>query len=144
MQEMSYTVQAIRASMTTVDVRHTFFQDPVRVEDALGRIWPFPSEYSVVELEAIVYQKFLGQPGEEEVKAGSYEIFNQRNHEQIISSEYSFGLLPGMNVRMAIVMQSDVSAKEPICPNASCDSSDIKEVSTGGYEWYVRYMICDL
>jgi hypothetical protein len=28
-----------------IDTRHTWAQDPVRFEDALGRIFPVPSEY---------------------------------------------------------------------------------------------------
>jgi hypothetical protein len=28
------------------DIRHTWFQEPIRFEDALGRIMPVPSEYN--------------------------------------------------------------------------------------------------
>ena len=32
---------------TTPDLQHTWFQEPVRFEDALGRILPIPSEYNL-------------------------------------------------------------------------------------------------
>jgi hypothetical protein len=31
----------------TPDIHHTFFQDPIIVEDALGRKFPVPSEYDL-------------------------------------------------------------------------------------------------
>ncbi len=32
---------------TAPDLQHTWFQQPVRFEDALGRILPIPSEYNL-------------------------------------------------------------------------------------------------
>jgi hypothetical protein len=69
--------------MVSIDTRYTFFQVPIKVEDALGRIWPVPSEYSISDFHAIISSKFMEQPGQDEVKAGNYELFNQKNSQPI-------------------------------------------------------------
>lgn len=35
------------STITVPDLHHTWFQQPVRFEDALGRILPVPSEYNL-------------------------------------------------------------------------------------------------
>jgi hypothetical protein len=35
----------MQTTAPTIDSRHTWFQEPVRFEDAFGRIIPVPSEY---------------------------------------------------------------------------------------------------
>lgn len=36
-----------QSTTTTPDLHHTWFQQPVKFEDALGRILPVPSEYNL-------------------------------------------------------------------------------------------------
>lgn len=37
---------AIQSSLPPPDTRHTYFQDPMHVEDAFGRVFPVPAEYN--------------------------------------------------------------------------------------------------
>ena len=40
-------VTQLQAMAPRPDIRHTWFQEPARFEDALGRILPIPSEYAM-------------------------------------------------------------------------------------------------
>jgi hypothetical protein len=127
----------IRSALSAVpDTRLTFFQDPVRFEDALGRMTLFPSEFSVDDLEAIVERRFQEGPGKQHVQAGDYELCNTRNTRQVISASNGVGLLPGMNVRMAIVIKRSTSSGD-LCPMPQCRSSNTESVSGGGRKWLV-------
>jgi hypothetical protein len=118
--------------MARVDTRFTFFQAPVRVEDALGRVWPVPSEYSMDDLQAILLSKFIGQPGHGEIEAGNYEVINQQDSRQAITANHA--LTPGMNIVVAIVMQS-VVGRDEVCPVTSCQSKETIEMLSGGRKW---------
>jgi hypothetical protein len=37
---------SIQTSLPSPNTRHTFFQDPMQVEDAFGRLFPVPVEYN--------------------------------------------------------------------------------------------------
>lgn len=133
-QQVYGIVIELRASIPSIDTRHTFFQAPVKVEDALGRIFPVPSEYSFDDLEAIVQRRFRKGPGQRQVTAGDYEFYNARNTKQVISSDSGIGLLPGMNVTMAIYINRSAS-KDDYCPMPRCGSSDTSSVPGGGRTW---------
>src|SRR5204863_6492305 len=120
--------------MTSIDTRYTFFQAPIKVEDALGRIWPVPSEYSVNDLHAIIRSKFIEQPGQDEAKAGNYELFNQKNSQQIIAANSGFELLPGMNITMSVVIQTILGGSGD-CPLTSCESWETVDMPGGGRKW---------
>lgn len=124
----------IRANNMLIDTKRTYFQAPFRVEDALGRIWPVPSEYSANDLHAIVQSKFLGQPGEGEIKAGNYELFQHQDSKKIIVADRGITLLPGMHITMAVVLQFISSGVEN-CPITSCGSSQTTTVPGGGRKW---------
>jgi hypothetical protein len=36
---------SVRSRLSEPDTRHTWFQEPMRFEDAYGRVWPIPVEY---------------------------------------------------------------------------------------------------
>ncbi len=57
-QEIYTVMLEIRTSTRGIDTRFTFFQDPVRVRDALGRVFAFPSELSIEALNAEVKARF--------------------------------------------------------------------------------------
>lgn len=59
------------------DLRHTWFQEPVWLEDALGRILPIPSEYGYSTVEAVIRDRFQVGPGRQKVLDGEYEILMQ-------------------------------------------------------------------
>jgi hypothetical protein len=43
--EIYDTLIAIRSQISRPDARHTWFQEPLKLEDAYGRIFPIPTEY---------------------------------------------------------------------------------------------------
>ena len=49
----------IRQSSTTTasDLHHTWFQQPVKFEDALGRVLPVPSEYNLGVFDIGIFEK---------------------------------------------------------------------------------------
>jgi hypothetical protein len=128
------------ALLAAPDTRLTFFQDPVRFEDALGRMTLFPSEFSVIDREAIVERRFQEGPGKLHVQAGDYELCNTRNTSQVISASDGVGLLPGMKVRMAIVIKRSTSSGD-LCPMPQCGSSNTESVSGGGRKWLVTHTL---
>lgn len=116
------------------DLRHTWFQEPVRLEDALGRIFPIPSEYGYSTVEAIIRDKFQVGPGRQKVVNGEYELYDARNSNRIISGSVWTGLLPGMNVKMAVTLEQHYTQKE-YCPMPNCGSQTFVTLSEGGKVW---------
>lgn len=125
----------LRDSVCGIDTRFTYFQAPIRVEDALGRVFPFPSECSFEALTAEIKARFRGGPGEEEVMEGDFEIFiNARNNTQLLIDPGPNALLPGMSVNMAIVFIDFVAGSDE-CPSPHCASKTFAEVIGGGKTW---------
>jgi hypothetical protein len=62
------------AVLNRPDIRWTFLQDPVLVEDVLGRKFPVPSEYDFALLDRIIQHKFETGPGSTQVSHGDYQI----------------------------------------------------------------------
>lgn len=117
-----------------IDTRWTFFQQPVRVEDALGRIFPVPSEYSVEQLQLIIRDRFKEGPGHEDVQAGNYELFNTKNSSQTLESLSLDRLLSSMSLTMAILI-SQMDAIDEICPMPQCGSEQTAPAIGGGRTW---------
>ena len=46
-----------QSTTTAPDLHHTWFQQPVKFEDALGRILPVPSEYNLGVLRLCIIEK---------------------------------------------------------------------------------------
>lgn len=135
-QNMYNVLLELRFSQPTADTRWTFFQSPVRFEDALGRVFPVPSEYSFEELELLIKHRFKEGPGREQVEAGDYELFNQKNSKQTISSSsFLKTLLPGMRVNMAILIEGASKTLE-VCPMPRCGSQNTEAALGGGWIWY--------
>jgi hypothetical protein len=116
--------------MTSVDTRYTFFAEPMKFEDALGRIWPVPSEYSLNDLHAILLSKFIGKPGQDDVEAGNYEL-STRSGLPIGANRKEFASLPGMHVIMAVIIQSTYSGHGS-CPANNCHSKESPELMPDG------------
>lgn len=123
-----------RASVLDIDTRFTYFQAPVRVEDALGRVFPFSSECSIEALDTEIKARFKEGPGKTEVIAGDFQIFNAKNTNQIITASGSNTLLPGMSIYMAIVLEKEFADGDK-CPMPHCASSKFSEAVGGGKTW---------
>lgn len=133
-QQIYTIVLEIRASVLGMDTRFTYFQAPVRVEDALGRVFPFASECSIEALNAEIKARFKNGPGKKQVSAGDYEIFNAKNTDQILTISGHNILLPGMSINMAIVLENEFAAGDQ-CPVPNCTSETFVEAVGGGRTW---------
>ena len=142
----------------TPDVRWSHFQDPIHVEDALGRKFPFPSEFQFTDLEAMIRHKFREGPGSKEVSLGDYEVMDSKNRSKILSAQSH--VVPGSSLTMAILIpkppipdgiifdkakaandildeciSDGVPLHKAICPMPRCRSSTTRQVPGGGRQW---------
>ena len=120
--------------MLGIDTRFTYFQAFVKVEDVLGRVFPFPSECSVSALNAEIKARFKEGPGKKEVKAGNYEIFNTKDSKQLLTATADSKLLPGISVSMAVVLEQ-IFVDGDECPMPYCTSRTFTEALGGWKNW---------
>ncbi|KAB8298850.1 hypothetical protein EYC80_001011 [Monilinia laxa] len=134
LQQVLKLVQELRVIAPAVDTRFTYFQAPVKVEDALGRVFPVPSDYSFGDLRALIQHRFKVGPGHSQVSNGNYEIFNSKNRKQIVSEEYCniLGLSPGSMLTMAIIVDEIVKTQDNTCPMPRCGSHNTSPLMGGG------------
>ncbi|KAF4629073.1 hypothetical protein G7Y89_g9076 [Cudoniella acicularis] len=116
----------------SIDTRHTWFQEPVRFEDALGRIMPVPSEYNWNKLEAIILDQFSNGPGSSKVKAGEYLLFNSMDSSQVLTASEFEAFIPGMSITMALIVGRYGEESNAKCPRVGCKSTKIQPLTTGG------------
>ena len=133
-QHIYTIVLELKASVLSIDTRFTVFQAPVRVEDALGRVFAFPSECSIEALDAEIKARFKEGPGKTEVLAGNFEIFNAKNADQIITVSGRSVLVPRMSINMAIVLEKEFAEGDK-CPMPHCASRTFVEAIGGGRTW---------
>ena len=124
----------LRANVPGIDTRFPYFQAPVRVEDALGRVFHFSSECSIEALNAEIMTRFKKGPGKTEVMAGDFEIFNAKNTDQALTISGRNVLLPGMSISMAIVLEKTFAEGDK-CPMPHCASKSFIEAVGGGKTW---------
>ena len=123
----------LKTNLLGIDTRFTYFQAPVKVEDALGRMFPFASECSIEALNTEIRSRFKKGPGKMEVMAGDFELFNAKNAKQVLTISDNNGLLPGMSINMAIVLEKEFAEGE--CPMPHCISKTFVEAVGGGKTW---------
>lgn len=135
-QQILNVVLELRSIIPNVDTRFTYFQAPVRVEDALGRIFPVPSEYTPGDLEAIIQRRFKIGPGHTQVQSGSFQLLNSSNRAQIISASRTLALRPGMSLTMAILLRElPNTGSGSMCPMPRCMAGSTTAVRGGGRTW---------
>lgn len=116
----------------SIDAAHTWFQQPIRFEDAYGRVLPIPAEYGWQKIEAIVLDQFAGGPSRQKVMSGEYELFDSLDSSVIISSSSGGTLRPGMQVTMAIVIGCRSITTARTCPRPDCRSCSFRRAEAGG------------
>ncbi|TGO86532.1 hypothetical protein BPOR_0295g00050 [Botrytis porri] len=133
-QQMLRMASEIRGMLPAVDTRFTYCQAPVKVEDALGRFFPVPSEYSFDDLRAIIHSRFKEGPGKYQVLSGNYEILNGKNRKQVMSAGYCErrGFLPGSTLTMAIILDDVLKQGDDFYPMPRCGSRASSPVIGGG------------
>ena len=137
-----------RSGAQPLDSRFNYLQKPCRVEDALGRSFLWPSEFTLSDLDAVIRIRFVQGPGHEEVKRGRYEYFDVRNVQQALRPGQSAQLLPGMTIKMTILLlllnYSDRSAAEKTCPMPGCGNADTLPQPNGERYWQVLVVLLRL
>ena len=162
MQIMSFMVK-LQASTPSPEMRYTWVQEPIKFEDAMGRVIPIPSEYNwgasrslfhdmvriysyvlSQKLQAIMMAQFDNGPGYQKICAGRYELFNTLDSSQIISRTENEVLTPGLSITMAIIVGQYHSWKPTHCPRPGCKSDKFTINESGGKTWYASHAICNL
>lgn len=120
------------STTTGPDLHHTWFQQPIKFEDALGRVLPVPSEYNLGKINAIILDQFRVGPGHDKVSCGEYELFNSIDARQPLSDPELEMLIPGMSITMAFVI--GLYEQQPVkkCPRPSCQTREFSTPATGG------------
>jgi len=141
----------LQNNQTEINVRHTWFQEPLRLDDAFGRPIPIPVEYewsvsftslvkfqrltALQKLKAIIHDQFYYGPGNEKVSAGEYEIFNTKDSSQLITQRNFSLLRPGSAITMAMVIGSYEEGVKDQCPKPGCKSKMYTKSNAGGLIW---------
>ncbi len=135
-QQIYGVVVEIRGALISrPDTRWTFLQDPVLVEDALGRKFPVPSEYDFTLLQRIIQHKFETGPGSTQVSHGDYQIMDARHRELALPLQAH--LRPGSSLIMAILIGKPPTGilTDRACPMPRCASDKTMEAEGGGRIW---------
>ena len=125
-QQIYTIVLELKASVLSIDTRFTFFQAPIRVEDALGRFFLFPSECSIEALDAEIKARFKEGPSKTKVLAGNFEIFNAKNVNQVITISGRSVLVPRMSINIAIILEKEFAEGDK-CSMPHCASRTFVE-----------------
>lgn len=115
-------------------------QAPVKFEDALGRVIPVPSEYTMGDLSALIRHRFREGPGSDEVSKGYFEVSDRRNSNYTMSLDSPSGLLPGLSFFMSILIDA-ATEEEKTCPIGRCGTRNTIILPGGGRRWYVTSKI---
>ena len=124
----------MKASLSGIDSRFTYFQASVRVEDALGRVFAFPSKCSIEALNTEIKARFKEGPGKTEVKAGEFEIFNIKNTDHVLTISGGDVLLFAILINIAIILEKKFAESDK-CPMSHCASKIFVEAISGGRNW---------
>ncbi|KAE8445955.1 hypothetical protein EG329_012734 [Mollisiaceae sp. DMI_Dod_QoI] len=120
---------AVRSRLSELDTRYTWFQKPMRFEDAYGRIWPIPVEYNYWMMEGAVRGKFQSGRGRTLVERDQWQLFDSTNTRNIFSPD-NWEPIPGMNITMAMIIpQTDDNT---FCPKLNCPSNSYTDAIGGG------------
>ena|ERR1700733_13589562 len=125
-------LSSIQSTLGGPDTRHTWFQEPMRLEDAYGRIWPIPVEYDYSMVEGALHGKFLSGRGSRLVKENQWQLFDSSNPRSVFSRE-NWEPTPGMKITMAMVLQSIYH--KMCCPRLNCHSEAYTDALGGGKNW---------
>ncbi|KAF8846426.1 hypothetical protein BDZ45DRAFT_609009 [Acephala macrosclerotiorum] len=109
----------------------TWAQAPVKLEDALGRIIPIPSEYDWGKVYAVIQAQFSSGPGSMKVRSGEFELLEFVNGQPSTFNIRQAPIRPGMSIIMAIIIGQYAGSTR--CPRAWCKSPLIKSSQSGDF-----------
>jgi hypothetical protein len=117
-----------------LDTRWRFFQTPYVFEDALGRVYPIPSEFDFDLIRTVIKAYFQKAPGYRQVLLGNYELFSSRDTRKVISA--TTYIPPGTTISMAILLNTPSTGTD-CCPIPGCRSTQCENRQGGGKIWSV-------
>ncbi|PQE03553.1 kinetoplast-associated kap protein [Rutstroemia sp. NJR-2017a BVV2] len=119
----------IRTRLSEPDTRHTWLQEPMRWEDAYGRVFPIPVEFDYAMMEGALRGKFREGRGKKLVERNQWQLFDPSSPRAIYSAE-NWEPFPGMKITMAMIIpQSD---DQMVCPRLNCSSKSYAHSLGGG------------
>ncbi|KAF2734844.1 hypothetical protein EJ04DRAFT_227440 [Polyplosphaeria fusca] len=124
-----YNVLLEMRSARLLDTRWTFFQAPYVFKDALGRVYPIPSEFDFDLIRTIIKGRFWQKPGYRQVLLADYELLTTRDTRQVISANTY--LWPDATISMAIVLNTPSTGTD-CCPISGCRSTRCENRQEGG------------
>lgn len=130
--EMYNILIVVRSRLPEPDTRHTWFQEPVKLEDAYGRIWPIPVEYDYSMMEGALRGKFQNGRGKSLVERNRWQLFDSTNTQHIISP-VNWEPIPGMKITMAMIIPQNDNIV--VCPRLNCISTSFHMAMGGGQVW---------
>lgn len=148
----------MQTASTLIDLQHTWFQEPIRFEDAFGRVIPIPSEYEwsvstadhgtpnqalicLQKIEFIIRDQFSSSPGYEKVFASEYELFNTADNSQIMSESDFPARRPGLAITMAMIIGRHEQVPLSSCPRPGCVSTKFEPRGAGDKIWSIKYSV---
>lgn len=132
--QINYTLRQSQTSLPQPDLRHTWFQAPVILEDILGHTLPIPSEFDYELVTAIIKVRFKKGQCWRLVMGNNYELFNVKMATSQITEEDWTWFLPGSSIKMAALVETRFSS-EKRCPMPNCASQAFYELAGGEKEW---------
>ena len=151
----------LQSGRSSLDTRHTWFQPPVRFEDAIGEVIPFARECDLhvsqqralaikglntdlkKDLKSLIRSRFEPRtgrdprPGYDKVLAEEYELFDS-DESTLHITEANLGTIASRNgVTMAfIVGQFRIDPFQlDQCPKPGCRSTRLSQLQAGGKLW---------
>ncbi|KAH6713055.1 hypothetical protein BKA61DRAFT_68580 [Leptodontidium sp. MPI-SDFR-AT-0119] len=117
----------LRSNLPGPDTRHTYFQEPTRLEVAYGRIWPV--EYDFAMMEGVLRGKFRKGPGKRLVERDMWQLFETSNAQSVLSAS-NWWPLPGLEITMAMMVPGRDNSLS--CPRLNCSSNSFNDTLGGG------------
>lgn len=91
--------------------------------------------YSMQKVRAIISEHFSRGPGSDKVKAGEYLLYDVLNDNEELNLQDTELLIPGMSIRMSLVVGRYESVLRNRCPKAGCKSTTITQDHGQGNSW---------
>ncbi|KAF4626011.1 hypothetical protein G7Y89_g12151 [Cudoniella acicularis] len=120
---------SVQSNLSNLNTRHTWLQDPMKFEDAYGRVVPIPVEFDYSMMEGIIRGKFQSGRGKVLVERNQWKLFNPANPQNLLSAE-NWEPLPGMKITMAMIIPQ--KNEDMVCPRLNCPSKSYRDALGGG------------
>lgn len=83
----------------------------------------------------MVRDRFRKGPGYKQVQTGLYEFLNGKDVQQVFTTTEYNGLLPGMEIKMSIILMADSGYMGEVCPKSECAAVNTTPLPNGERYW---------